>query len=300
MIDPRPRSRRDDEEAQVGANRWLTRTFATLAVAAVGSVGVGGAFAQDQGAPLPGSQPEELVARLATLEAELPAEVPPERVSLEDGETWGTLAGDAGGVSAVLETAEPELRRLFVDADEADGEVADAVAEVARGWLEVWQGATSLAAWEAHDLAFPVGTFDEDDLATGADELRGVAEIGLDLILDGRARHLAGYAALSDLTLETAPEAGFEERAESAEAFQNQVRPQVLALLSEETTAEMVVVERFETEAPGVEPRASSMTVTCVDRDALDELGGVATPEVLVELEDVSERADCPERPDEL
>ena len=290
----------DDEEDSVGVDRWMRGSVATLAAVAVGALGFTAAFAQDQEAPT-GSSPEELVERLDALEPDLPTSVPPENVSLDDEDTWGTLAGDAASVSAVLETVEPELRRLFVDADEADGEAADAVAQVARGWLDVWHGATSLAVWEGHDLAFPIGAVDDDDVATGADELRGVAEIGLELILDGRARHLDGYASLaSSAVAETGTQSRFDQRAAAAETFREQMRPQIVAMLSHDATAEVVVTERFVTNAPGVEPRATSMSVTCVDREALEELGGIATEEVLAQLEDVSERADCPEQPDEL
>lgn len=245
----------------------------------------------------PTADEDELLARLGELEAELPQQILPVSVTFTEGEAWGRIEGDAGGLRAVLDTLEPELRRLFIDADEADGPVADAVAEVARGWLDVWQGAQALARWETHDLAFPVNTFDEDGVATGADEIRGRAEIGFTLILDGRARHLDGYVALRELGAAASPvQAMLDRRAADAESFDAEIRPLVTRLLSRVGPTVVAVVERFETTAPGIEPRARSISLVCLDRDALAEATGVASPEVIPEIAAITPtRIDCPE-----
>lgn len=271
--------------------------LAATIVATLAVIGVGAALAQsDDGTPT-GSSPEDLLARLDALEVDLPARVPPVGVDLEDDETWGTLQGDATSVRAVLDILEPDLRQLFVDADDADGDVADGVAEVARGWLDIWTGTTSIAVAEVADLAFPLNTRDDDGVATGADELRGQIEVGLDLLLTGHARHLAGYGLLRELG--EAPldaQLRLDDRARDAEEFDAEIRPRVLAMLSSPSASVLVTTDRFETDAPGVRSRANSMTVVCVDREALEELGGIATEEVLAQLDD-ADRIDCDDLP---
>jgi hypothetical protein len=283
------------------AVRFHSRAVAVLlalaAAVVAASIGVTAAVAQqDDTAEAQGSDPSSLLERLDELEGLLPATPPPTDVELSVETTWGTLSGDAGSTRAVLDTIEGDLRRLFVDADDADGPVADAVALVARGWLDVWQGTGALATWEANDLAFPLETTDDEDVATGADELRGQAEKGLELVLQGRARHLEGYTDLRELgEAEPAVQARLDARASEAEIFDTEVRPLVVRMLSQPTTAVMVPVERFSSNAPGVEARARSMEVTCIDRDALADQGIVLDEETLAELEAATpDRLDCP------
>jgi hypothetical protein len=230
-------------------------------------------------------------------------------VTLSPDVTWGELAGDAGSVRAVLDTVEPALRQLFIDADEAMGPPLDptsptaaAVAEVARGWLDVWTGSASLATAETNDLAFPVDTADADGVSTGADELRGEIEIGLELILLGQERLLSGYRSLQTLGLATpATQSLFDARASAMQVYDEDVRPLVALLLPEPSPTLLVPVERFVTDAPGVQPRATSMTVVCIDRQALEEAGGVLTEETLEELTSAQvDRADCPGLPEDV
>ncbi|MFP4635392.1 MAG: hypothetical protein ACLFRD_05995 [Nitriliruptoraceae bacterium] len=282
------------------------RTLLTLGLVAVAGVlavlGVTAAAAQsdDDGDATDGDPPDELLTRLGELEADLPEDGPVGDVVLEEDVTWGELVGDATSVRSQLDTLEPELRSLFIDADEAEGDVAEAVAAVARGWLDHWTGAASIATAESHDLDFPVDTTDDLDVATGADELRGSIEVGMELALRGHARHLAGYGDLRELD-EAEPElqSRLDERAEAAETYDAEVRPRAVLMLSQQTTSVMVPVTRFESGAPGVESRASSVEVVCVDRQQLEELGGVVTEETLPELEPV-DRDDCPQLPDPL
>lgn len=237
-----------------------------------------------------------LVERLDLLEDDLPDIVLPEQVTVADAETFGTLSADGASTRAVLDVVEPELRRLFVDADDATSEVAEAVALVASGWIDVWQASGHLLEAETHDLAFPIATFDADGVATGADELRGEVETGLALVLQGRERLRQGYTALRELRPAEGPvQARFDQRAADEDVFDLEVRPRVHRLLSLATTAVLVPHERFETDAPGVEARARSMTITCVDRAALVEAGGQVTDELLAEFE--VESVDCPDLP---
>ena len=282
----------------VGPARTLLVAAFAAALAALVVLGVTAASADSHDTD--GDNPQELLERLDALENDLPDDGPVSEVLLEEEVTWGEVVGDATGVRSTLDTLEPELRALFVDADEADGSVADAVAEVSRGWLDMWQGAASIATAEGHDLDFPVGTTDDLGVATGADELRGAIEVGVELALAGHARHLAGYVELRELgEAEPGAQARFDERADAAEAYDAQVRTRAVLLLSQQTTSVLVPVTRFASSAPGVESRAASVEVVCVDREALEELGGVVTDEVLAQLEAV-ERDDCPDLPEPL
>lgn len=271
-------------------------SLTALIVVAVAVVGITAALAQTDDTPT-GSSPEELLARLDVLEPDLPNRVPPVGVDLAEDETWGSLQGDATSVRAILDVLEPELRQLFIDADDADGDVAEGVASVARGWLDIWTGTSAIAVAEVADLAFPLDTRDDAGVATGADELRGQIEVGLDLLLTGHDRHLAGYGLLEELG--EAPldaQLRLDARARDAVEFDEEIRPRVLAMLSSPSASVLVTTDRFETDAPGVKPRANAMTVICVDREALEELGGVATEEVLAQLEDAG-RVDCDDLP---
>jgi hypothetical protein len=305
----------DQQEDVVGLHPLAVRFHSSavavaLAIAAVvaASIGVSAADAkQDEVAEVEpteptgptegteGGEPVSLFDRLDELESLLPEAPPPTGIELSDDGTWGALAGDAGSAHATLGTLEGDLRRLYVEADDADGPAADAIALVARGWLDLWQGTGALAAWEANDLAFPLETADDDEVATGADELRGQAEKGLELVLQGRARHLEGYRLLREVGEAEPPlQARFDSRAAEAEAFDADVRPVVLRLLSQRTTGLYVQTERFDSNAPGVRARARSLQLVCVDRDAIAE-HDVVDEELLAELERATpSRADCP------
>jgi hypothetical protein len=251
----------------VAHRRRLAATAA--AIAAVLCVGATVAVAQQEDAAPQGDSDDALLARLAALEPSLPVDVPPTAVTLDEETTWGTFDGDVTGTAATLSTVEPDLRSLYVDADDADGPVAEAVAEVARGWLDLQQGVDELASWETHDLAFPIDASDDEDVATDADELRGRAEAGLRLVLTAQERHLAGYVSLREAgAAEPEAQARFDARAADAEAFHVDLRPLVHELLSLRSTAVVVPVDRFESTAPGVDARARTMRVTCIDRQA--------------------------------
>ncbi|HSK24846.1 MAG TPA: hypothetical protein VK906_16800 [Egicoccus sp.] len=245
----------------------------------------------------PVAGPEQLLDDLAALESALPEAPPPTGVEIDPTATWGRLEGDAGAARARLDTVEPDLRALFVAADDADGEVADAVALVARGWLDVWSGLAPLSTWETNDLEFPSDTDDVDGVATGGDELRGAAERGLEQVLTGQRRLRDGYGRLRTLGA-AAPEhqVTFDVRAAQADAFDADVRPLVRQLLSQTTPTVLVTTERFGTTAPGAQARARSSTVVCVDRESLEALGRTPDPQELAALADAArDRVDCPD-----
>lgn len=275
---------------------------AVLALVAVGLFGLTTASAQqdaeERAETALGSSDTDLVLRLDLLEDRLPSVIPPSEVLLDPEETFGTIAAEGASTRALLLTVEGDLRRLYTDADDARGDVADAVWLVTAGWLDVWQGSELLQQAETHDLAFPIETFDDDGVATGADILRGDITDGLTLILQGRDRLLRGYVTLRDLEVDDPLAARrFAERAEDEELFDAEIRPLVHELLALPTTAVLAVADRFETDVPGINARARSMTITCLDRDALEEAGGVARPELLGALETTTQ-VDCPNLPE--
>lgn len=281
----------------MGSRRRIVPVLGLLTVLAVAGFSVTVALAQEDGAPS-GTDDASLLERLDALEDVLPATPPPSDVTVTANETGGQLSADGASTRAVLDTIEADLRRLFVDADDADGEVADAVAMIAMGWLDLWQGSAHLQAAETNDLAFPIETFDAEGVATGADELRGEVETGLALVLQGRDRLHRGYGTLRALQPadDLAVQVRFDARAAAEEDFDTDLRPLVHRLLSLPATTVVASTDRFRSEAPGVDARARSMTITCVDREALDAAGGVASDELLAEL--AADRIDCPDLPD--
>ena len=263
---------------------------ALIGAAAFTAAGVAGA----QDAPV-AATPQDLFARRGELEEQLPGSVPPRQVTLDSERTWGEIEADATDVRATLNPIEPSLRELFIDADDSDGDVARGVALVARGWLDVWTGVTSIAEAEEHDIAFPRGTTDAAGVATGADELRAEYEVGAELLLAAHGRLLEGYTTLRDLgEAELALQQRLDTRAEAAEVYDTQMVPRLTWLLSVPTSTVIVPTERFDTDAPGIVSRAGSVTVVCVDREELAAHGGVATDEIIAEIGAV-DRADCPQ-----
>lgn len=291
------------EEEQVGITRRTT--VGLIAVAALVAAALGSQMALAQGDGSAASD-DALLERLDDLEGSLPDVVPTD-VGIDPEETWGTIDGDFGGAAATIDTLSEDLQSLFRDADDAEGVVAEAVSNVARGWLDLGEAYDALAEWEANDLAFPLDTQDDEGVATGADEARGDAERGLRHVLAGQERHLAGYVALREegAAPDAEAQARLDARAAEAEEFDEQLRPLIHRLLSLSTTMVLVPTERFETDAPGVEARARSFTVTCIDREAYLEMqegasaGDVPSAEEIAEgLGLAQERIDCPELPE--
>ena len=281
-------------------------TIGLVAVAALVAAALGSQMAFAQGDGNGGTSDDALLERLDDLEISLPA-IAPSDVQLDPEETWGTLEGDFGGAAATIDTLDDDLRSLFRDSDDAEGVVAEAVSNVTRGWLDLGEAYDALAEWEANDLAFPLDTEDDEGVATGADEARGDAERGLRHVLAAQERHLAGYVALREegAAPEADAQARLDSRAAEAEEFDEQIRPLIHELLSLSTTMVLMPAERFETDAPGVEARARSFTITCIDREAYMEMqqgasaGDVpSAEEIAEELGLTQERIDCPDLPE--
>jgi hypothetical protein len=294
------------EEDQVGKSRRVTVGLVTTVALLAAALGAQMAFAQgDDGTT--GTGDEQLIERLDALDGQLPSPPPPTGIEIDPEETWGTIEGDFGGPRATLDTVAAELESLFTDADDGDTRVAEAVASAARGWLDLREAYAALAEWEANDLAFPLDATDDDDVATGADEVRGHAERGLRQVLVAADRHLEGYVTLREEGAAPDPQmqARLDARAADAEAFDEEVRPLIHRLLSLPTTMLIVPTQRFETSAPGVEARARSYTITCVDREAYAEASSEVgagdvpsaqeTPDL---LEPGDDRLDCPDLPE--
>ena len=292
----------------MASSRRLTTGLVALVALLAAALGAQVAVAQGDDGEAAGAGDDALLERLDALEGQLPADPPPTDVEIDPEETWGTIDGDFGGPRATLSTLVPDLESLFHDADDAEGPVADAVASVARGWLDLHEAYIALAEWEASDLAFPLETTDDDGVATGADDLRGDAERGLRQVLVGQDRLLTGYVALREEGAAPEPQmqARLDGRAADAVSFDEEIRPLIHRLLSLPTTMVIVPTQRFETSAPGVEARARSYTITCIDRQAYAELdpdagtGEVPAAEETPELVDPADRVDCPDLPDGL
>ena len=283
-------------------------TFGVVAVVALLAAALGTQVALAQGDDAATDTPDgELLDRLGDLEPTLPGLLPT-GVELDEDETWGTLDGDFGGAAATLDTVADDLRSLFRDADDSEGTVAEAVSNVARGWLDLGEGYDALSEWEAHDLAFPLDAEDDAGVATGADEVRGDAERGLRHVLRAHQRLLVGYVALREegAAEDAGVQAALDGRAADVEDFDEVTRPELHRLLSLSTTMVLRPADRFETDAPGVEARARAMTVTCFDREAYlemlqdaDDPGDLPSPEEISELVGAGdERIDCPDLPE--
>lgn len=269
---------------------------ATLTAAvAITVAAVGTTVAVAQGGA--GNSPEALVDRLVAVEREAPA-LPPSAVLVDDETTWGELTGDFVSAQLSLELMLDEMTELFVDADDANGPVADAVASVARSYLELQEAYSYLAVYEQEGLGLPVGTTDDFDVATGADEVRGLAEVGLDVLLGARERALGGYLVLRDAAEADATEKSlFDAAYRETDRFLREDAALLHEMLSLPTLSVISVTGRFGSTAPGSQAPARSMTIACIDRDVYP--GTAADPlEALRELatgELQAETLDCPD-----
>ena len=285
--------------------RGMVATVALTGLLAAGLVATA-AMAQDTEeepeAPATGTSEEALVDRLVDIERGLP-ELPPAAADIQvtPEETFGQLEGDYTGALTELELVSDQARQLFVDADEADGPVADAVALVARGYLRLEEAYGYLSAYEDHDLARPVGASDDDGVATGADTAMGLVTAGITLVDTARLDSLLGYAVLRDTEAADDAEKGlFDAAYRNTQQYLTTARPEAHVVISEDTTGVLVAVERFEDAAPS-EARAREVTYVCVPRSMYP----VDSPEPLVALAallageelDLLPTADCPDLP---
>lgn len=239
--------------------------------------------------------PEGLIDRLVEIAGDLPPALPAEVLISED-ETWAEFPGDYTGARVAYDAVADDARQLFIDAEEADGPVPAAVADAARAILIQREAYGLLAEWESHDLSFPLESSDSLGVATDVDELYGVAETGLRLLLDANERAVTAYEILRDTEAADASERSFLDAAyATALAYESDTRPLIHRAISEQTTQVIRPVDRFETTAPGTEARARTYRFVCIDREAYGSSEvDLSLPEGLAALEQVP-AADCPD-----
>ncbi len=237
-------------------------TVAAVTLAALGTQVAAAALQDADGSP------EGLIDRLAAIERELP-DLPPDDVIILPEETWAEFPGDFTGARFALDNLADRTRELFIAAEESDVAEAQAVGDAARAILIQRQAYAMLADWEEHDLAFPLDAFDETGVASGADEVYGLAQAGLTLLLDANERWLTAHELLRDTALADPGEQQlFAQSYDAARDFEGRMRPLIHRALSLDTTQVMRPVSRFETTAPGTEARARTMRIVCIDREA--------------------------------
>lgn len=244
-----------------------TVTLSGVLAAALAASAVTSATAQDapEQPAVTATDEEALVDRLVDMERGLPA-LPPSGVAMDDETTFGVLEGDFTSALAELDLVSEQARQLFIDADEADGDVADAVASVARGYLRLEQAYGYLSRYEDHDLGRPAGAEDVEGIATGPDTAAGLVDTGLHLVDLARLDAIVGYGVLRDTEAADDAEKGlFDAAYRETQAYLTTVRPDTAKLVSADSTAVLLAFERFETEVPG-EARASDVTYICVER----------------------------------
>jgi hypothetical protein len=99
---------------------------------------------------------------------------------------------------------------------------------------------------------------------------------------------------------EPAAQARLDRRAADTAEFDAQVRPLILELLAQPSTSLLAPIERFETAAPGIDPRAQSLTLVCVDRQEAEQAGALTDPQLRDAIAaETPVRADCPDLPAE-
>ena len=274
----------------------MTRTLPTALIATVTAV-VALLASGVAATALQGSAPastDDLIASLAKIESQIDT-LPPEDVSVNADQTWAQINGDFVGANVTLDTVADQARALFIQASDVGGDVGGAVADAARSLLVLRQGYSLLSEWEAGDLELPIGQPTGDDASVYADEMRGKAESGLELVLDAFSRRVEAFQVLRDAAVTDVQRTLFDNRYQQATTFEQQVRPQLHEALSETSVDVLRPISRFQTNAPGTESRAQVMKIVCVARDPYvkGELGSLDDPAQLAQLE-AQPSADCP------
>lgn len=278
-----------------------TVSLTGVLVATLGLAAVTTATAQDDGeAPeATGVAPDVLVDRLVELERQLPP-LPPSAVEVAEEETFGDVRGDFLGAETELSLIEDEARQLFADADDTDGEVADAVSSVARSYLRMQEAFDYLARYRDHDLSLPTERTD-DGVSTGADTAATFAEAGLDVLELARMDALAGYGLLRDSEAADDTEKElFDAAYRDTQQYLTVMRPEARRLVSASTTAVLLAVERFE-DATATQGRAQDVEYVCIPRehypfDSPDPVASLAEA-VQADAVELLPTADCPDLP---
>jgi hypothetical protein len=279
-----------------------TMALSGLLAAGLAAAAVTTATAQDSDAPAAqsGAGDQDLVQRLVELERQLPA-MPPSAIDLFEDETWGDLRGDFLGARTQLGLIADQARQLFVTADDGRTPVAEAVSSVARSYLRLHEAMDRLARYRDHDLARPTGATDDRGVATGADTASSHAEAGLALIELARMDALMGYGVLRDSeAADDAAKTLFDQAYRETQQYLTAMRPDARRLVSADTTAIMVAVDRFDT--GNGQARARTVEYVCVPREmypfgSSDPIGTLIG---LLSTNDIPllPAADCPDLPD--
>lgn len=279
--------------------RTSSRVTAGLLATAAAAAAIGIATAQDEGEATDVTATGadvQLVERLLELEADLPPQVPDE-VLVDEEEADASLDGAFGEARISFDAIEGELRQLFVEADDANTAVGDAVASVTSGLLLERQAVIALEEADDLDVARPVDSSDATNaagLAIDADDPTGLTLIGVDLLLDARLRQLVGYDVLRLLD-DQDPSGVFDERFDEVDAYDDSVDPLLRAAVGLPSDQLVVAVDRFD--APVGEARATASQYVCVDRAvyleaiAAGQDTATATVAAAVEPDDACEAA---------
>ncbi|MDP9023573.1 MAG: hypothetical protein M3N57_12920 [Actinomycetota bacterium] len=212
----------------------------------------------------------ELVDALVAIEDQV-ADVPllPDATVSPDA-TWGDITGDFVGAAIQLEEIDPELQTLVAQASEARTPVADAVEAVASAYRTMREGYTFLSAYEQAGLVVaplpPPAAAETPELAAGADEPRGQAQVGMVLLLEALAGFQEGYAVLRDAEAAGEARTLFQSRYIVVQQAAQTEADDVRDALSLPATERLVPVTRFEPRFTGEEPERT-VRYACVDWD---------------------------------
>lgn len=254
------------------------RTGQVRLIAAVAAAGLAAALGsalaaegEDDAALVVAGGDEELIDRLLVLEQEIPAPLP-SAAELASNELDAVLSGSFTTARTALDQLEPDLRALFVSADEAETAVGDAIADVTSALLLERQALMVLEDADGSADARPIDASDartEDGVALDADGELGLALVGVDLLLSARTDQAGGYGVLAELTTEDERDV-FDGRAATLVSYVQDVGVDLRRISARESAQILVPTSRFD--APVGVARATAATYACVDRALYLEL----------------------------
>lgn len=274
--------------ATVRAARTAGGAGAVLVAAAVALSGLPGTSSLPSAAQ---NAEGDLVDRLLDIVEQVPI-IQPDNILVADLTLERELLGDFIADHRTLAELHDDALQLFVDGDEAGGELGDAVGDAARAVLMLEEG---YERWAALELVVPFEAFDDLEVAIGTDPARSLAEQGVDLVQEGQARLAAAYLRLQPLELSAEQETRLDGVVVEARAYQARIEPALRDYARDFTTQELLEFERFSGTA-GTAP-ARAVTYLCIPRGSADALSPAALAEALAnQLTFVAD--DCPALPD--
>ena len=270
----------------MGARNWRLiglLVAAGLVVALGSAIAAEGDGEGDEVAVTGGDQ--ELVDRLVALQDELPPLVPTE-ADLALNELDPVLLGSFTSARSTLDRLEDEIRQLYIDGDDADTAVGDAVTSVARGLLIERQALLVLEESDGSTNPRPLDSSNarnDEGVALDADGLLGLETVGIDLLIQAHDLRRLGYEVLEEVE---GVDGVFATQLDELLVYENEVGITLRVATSASTDELLVPVERYE--APVGVPRATSVTYVCVDRFRYIELADLPMAErVAASVEDV-------------